>query len=178
MEDGASHARFGETARNRVMFGPPGVAYVYLVYGVHDCLNVVTEPAGRPAAVLVRAIEPIAGEDAMRAARLEHARRRRVVAEHPEVLADLRRRLEAEPLERLASGPGLAAAAFSIDRRDTGTDLLGQSGSLRLELPDAVLGDDRVGSSPRIGVGYASEPWRSVPWRLFDLASPAVSRRR
>ena len=68
-EDRASHARFGPTDRNRVMYGPAGVAYVYLVYGMHHCLNVVTEPAGRPAALLVRAVEPLEGIDAMRAAR-------------------------------------------------------------------------------------------------------------
>ncbi len=68
-DDLASHARFGPTDRNRVMYGPPGTAYVYLVYGMHHCLNVVTEPTGRPAALLVRAVEPLDGVDAMRAAR-------------------------------------------------------------------------------------------------------------
>jgi DNA-3-methyladenine glycosylase len=177
-EDAASHARFGPTARNQVMFGPPGVAYVYLVYGMHDCLNVVTEPAGRPAALLVRAVEPGDGRTAMRAARLAHAARRRAVAGHPSVLADLERRLEAEPERRLASGPGLVAAAFSIDRAASGADLLDPAADLRLELPEAPLPDDRLGSSPRIGVAYAAEPWRSLPWRLFDAASPSVSGRR
>ena len=74
-EDAASHARFGRTARSAVMFGPPGIAYVYLVYGMYDCLNVVTEAAGSPAAVLIRAVEPTAGGTQMRGARLAHARR-------------------------------------------------------------------------------------------------------
>ncbi|HET9681792.1 MAG TPA: DNA-3-methyladenine glycosylase, partial [Candidatus Limnocylindrales bacterium] len=174
-DDAASHARFGETARNRVMFGPPGIAYVYLVYGVHDCLNVVTEPAGNPAALLVRAVEPIEGVAAMRQARLAHARRRRAVAAGPELQADLARRLAAEPDERLARGPGLVAAAFSIARDDTGTDLLDPAGRLHLELPDAPFAPDRLGTSARIGVGYATEPWRSLPWRLFDATSPSVS---
>ena len=160
------------------MFGPPGVAYVYLVYGVHDCLNVVTEPTGRPAALLVRAVEPLAGQDAMRVARLAHAARRRAVAGQPEILADVERRLAAEPDHRLARGPGLVAAAFSIDRRDGGTDLLDPRSSLRLELPDEPLAEDRIGRTSRIGVGYAIEPWRSLPWRLFDTTSPAVSGRR
>src|SRR5690349_12389402 len=60
-DDRASHARFGTTDRNRVMYGPPGRAYVYLVYGMHDCLNIVTEPEGSPAALLVRAVAPIDG---------------------------------------------------------------------------------------------------------------------
>ena len=73
IEDRASHARMGPTPRNAVMFGPPGIAYVYLVYGMHHCLNVVTEPAPRPAALLIRAVEPVSGLAAMRAARRDGA---------------------------------------------------------------------------------------------------------
>ncbi len=110
LEDRASHARMGPTPRNRVMFGPAGIAYVYLVYGMHHCLNVVTEAAGRPAALLVRAVEPLAGLDAMRA-----ARGRAGVADH-----------------RLAAGPGLVGAVFGIDRSFTGTDLCDPAAPLHL----------------------------------------------
>jgi DNA-3-methyladenine glycosylase len=164
-DDLASHARFGPTSRNLVMFGPAGRAYVYLVYGMYHCLNVVTEPDGRAAAVLIRAAEPIAGIDAMRAARLDHrgARRR-----SPRPAAAI-------PTGRLARGPGVLCAALSIDRTATGLDLLDPGSPLRLELPDEPVPDDRIATSPRIGIDYAPEPWRSAPWRLFDRASAAVS---
>ena len=121
-DDRASHARFGETARNRVMFGPPGRAYVYLVYGMYDCLNVVTEPAGSPAAVLVRAIEPLDGVEAMRLDRVLRAttRRRRPTADGAAATAA---RIERLSRLRLASGPGLVAAAFGLDTGWTGLDL-------------------------------------------------------
>ncbi|HEU4671513.1 MAG TPA: DNA-3-methyladenine glycosylase [Candidatus Limnocylindrales bacterium] len=171
--DEASHARFGPTDRNRVMWGGPGVAYVYLVYGMYDCLNVVVEPANRPAAVLVRAVEPLAGIDAMRTARLAHARARR------RAWGDERLRAEAARLDgldppRVASGPGAVAAAFSIDRADTGTDLCVAGTRLRLATGDSP---SQVAESPRIGIAYAGEPWLSKPWRFFDPASPAVSGR-
>jgi DNA-3-methyladenine glycosylase len=160
-EDLASHARFGRTARNAVMFGPPGMAYVYLVYGMYHCLNVVTEPEGRAAAILVRAVEPIEGFAAMRAARAAHRPSRSV-----------------PPDRRLASGPGVLCAAFSITRADTGSDLLDPTASLRLELAPDPLPEARVGRGPRIGIEYAPAPWRDQPWRFFDRASSAVSGRR
>ncbi|HEX8025018.1 MAG TPA: DNA-3-methyladenine glycosylase, partial [Candidatus Limnocylindrales bacterium] len=105
-DDLASHARFGRTARNAVMFGPPGRAYVYLVYGMYDCLNVVTEPQGRPAAVLVRAVEPIAGVADIRAARLRWALARKAAAT-PTGAAATEARIAAVPEVRLCAGPGL-----------------------------------------------------------------------
>jgi len=172
-DDRASHARFGRTARNAVMYGPPGIAYVYLVYGMHECLNVVTEVEGRPAAVLIRAVEPLDGVALMRQARIARTRRRG--PPHPERDAASERRAErlAElPASRLGSGPGLLAAAFDITRADTGRDLLDPGSTLRLE-PGAPPA--RVVATPRVGIGYAAEPWRGKPWRLIDPTSPAIS---
>lgn len=163
-EDGASHARFGRTARNAVMFGPPGVAYVYLVYGMHECLNVVCEVDGRAAAVLIRAVEPVAGTATMRGARIALASRRN----HGSAS------LAALPSVRLAAGPGLVGAAFGIDRSITGMDLLDPGSPLRLEAGAPV---DAVVETPRIGVRYAPAAWRDLPWRLFDPASPSISAR-
>lgn len=163
-EDLASHARVGRTTRNAVMFGPPGAAYVYLVYGMHNCLNVVTEAEGRPAALLIRAVEPVAGVDWMRAAR--RAGSRAAAQDHS--------RLDALPTPRLAAGPGLVCAAFSIDRSQNGTDLCDPASDLRLEIaPD----DDElpIETGPRVGIAYAPEPWLSMPWRFFVPNSPALS---
>jgi DNA-3-methyladenine glycosylase len=173
-DDRASHARFGRTARNAVMYGPPGTAYVYLVYGMYDCLNVVTEPEGHPAAVLVRAVEPVAGVEAMRAARLDHARRVRQTWSAERFAAE-ETRLERIPPTRLASGPGAVAAAFSIDRTLTGVDLCAEESPLRLELdPTDEPGPEMV-ATPRIGVDYAGEPWTSKPWRFVVAGSRSVS---
>jgi DNA-3-methyladenine glycosylase len=173
-DDRASHARFGETARNRVMFGPPGHAYVYLVYGMYDCLNVVTEPAGDPAALLVRAVEPIEGIEAMRVARIVGAtlRRRSLTAERAATQAE---RIAGLPHERLASGPGLVAAAFGLTTEWTGIDLCDPASPLRLE--SAPVGDPRpvVSATARIGIEYAGEPWTTRPWRLVEAGRPSVS---
>jgi len=160
------------------MFGPPGIAYVYLVYGMYDCLNVVTEPAGRPAALLVRAIEPIEGIEEMRAARAARAVARAALrSADPEAEAREAARIGRLRPEAIARGPGLVAAAFSIDRSDTGLDLCNPASPLRLEPAPA---DERVGdvaAGPRVGIAYAGEPWVGHPWRLWLPASPAVSGR-
>ena len=101
-EDRASHARAGRTVRTGVMFGPPGRAYIYLVYGLHHCLNVVCGPDGEAAAVLIRAVEPVAGVELMRA----------------------RRGATAGADARLGAGPARACQALDIDRRLDGIDLL------------------------------------------------------
>ncbi len=172
-EDGASHARAGRTARNAVMFGRPGIAYVYLVYGMYDCLNVVTGPEGTASALLVRAVEPLEGFEAMRAdrVRLAAARRRRV---GPDVTGE-RDRLARLPDRRLASGPGLVGAAFGIDRTVTGMDLCDPDSPLRLEGPVESVPDAEIRATPRIGVAYAGEPWASLPWRFVVAGHPSAS---
>ena len=171
------------------MFGPPGVAYVYLVYGMYDCLNVVTGPAGEASAALIRAVEPIAGLERMRADRLVVAARRRD-ARSEAGLAMARERLARTPDHRLGSGPGLVAAAFGIDTRWTGTDLCTAGGALRLELdPDGVPAADggidgrddampRIVVTPRVGVAYAGPGWAERPWRFSIAGSRSVSGSR
>lgn len=152
--DRASHARFGRTERTAPMFGPPGHAYVFLVYGQHHCLNVVTGPDGEPQAVLLRAAAPLAGLELMRR----------------------RRGRPHEPDQRLAAGPGRLGAAFAVDRGLNGADLI--AGPLRL-VPAGTVPDPAaraVVRGPRIGVAYAGQPWVSVPWRFHAEGDPSVSR--
>jgi DNA-3-methyladenine glycosylase len=158
-DDRASHARAGRTPRNEVMFGPPGIAYVYLVYGMHHCLNIVTETASRPAALLIRAVEPVAGADAMRTARAgRHGSR-----------AHCRD-------ARLTAGPGLVCAALGVDRACNGLDLCDPRSPLRLEAAPPGAEVPIVAATPRVGIAYAGEPWTSLPWRLLIPDSPSLSR--
>ena len=179
VDDLASHARFGRTARNRVMFGPPGIAYVYLVYGMYACLNVVTEPADRPAAVLIRAVAPVSGEAAMRRGRVSHELRRRKATRDIEAGSSmwqaLSGRIESIPTHRLASGPGLVAAAFGIDRSLTGVDLCASDSPLRLETASSDEERALIVATSRIGIDYAGEPWRSRPWRFAVRGDASVS---
>lgn len=163
-DDAASHARFGRTPRSAAMYGEPGTAYVYLVYGMHHCLNVVTGPSGHPGAVLIRAVEPVEGVPIMRDARARAGRSRASVAGR---VADV----------RLAAGPGLVGAAFGVNRSETGRDLCDAAAPLRLALtpPDAAVAPAPVVATPRIGIGYATGPWRSLAWRLVVAGSPALS---
>ena len=156
-DDRASHARMGQTARNAPMFGPPGHAYLYRVYGMHTCLNVVAGPDGAPAAILIRAVEPLEGIAAMRADRASG----RAPAVPP-------------PNHRLASGPGLVCAAFGIDVSAGGLDLCQDASRLHLLTGVAPAS---ITAGPRIGIAYAGEPAVSVPWRLGDAGSRSLSRR-
>ncbi|HEY8178835.1 MAG TPA: DNA-3-methyladenine glycosylase [Candidatus Limnocylindria bacterium] len=147
-EDLAAHSSHGRTPRNAVMFGVPGHLYVYLIYGLHLCANVVCGPGTKPEAVLLRAAEIITGHDL--------ARRRR--GDVPDV--------------RLAAGPGNLGAAFGLERGMNGVDLL--AGPIRLvrgSRPPA-----RIEQSPRIGVDSAGE-WAVRPMR-FSIADDAHRSRR
>ena len=173
--DRASHARNGPTPRNQAMYGEAGRAYVYLVYGMYHCLNVVTGPPGEPHAILIRAVEPLEGIDEIRAARLAAERRSRR-ALTPADLERIAARLAATPVARLAAGPGLVGAAFSLDRTLTGADLLdpGQPVHLEAAIPGEVA--PRIAESPRVGIAYAGEPWVGRPWRFAIAGNPSVSR--
>jgi DNA-3-methyladenine glycosylase len=156
------------------MHGPPGIAYVYLVYGMYDCLNIVTEPEGRPAALLVRAVEPLEGVESMRAARLARwrSRRRTPIGEEERAEAG---RLAGLPPHRLASGPGLVAAAFWIDRSMTGLDLVDPRSRLRLEPAPHDEPRPPIETTPRLGIDFAGAPWTEVPWRFVVAGHPSVS---
>ncbi len=146
--DPASHAYRGPTRRNAVMFGPPGHAYVYFTYGMHHCLNLVVGPAGRASAVLIRALEPVAGLDLMR-------KRRGVTA-----------------WDRLARGPGSTAQALGLSRAHDGLDLT--RGPLWLSDAAPARGGRPIVRGPRIGIRRAAER----PWRFFLDGHPCVSARR
>jgi DNA-3-methyladenine glycosylase len=146
-EDLAAHSSHGMTARNAIMFGPPGHLYVYLVYGMHYCTNVVCGPGSKPEAVLLRAAALTEGEALARARR------------------------GAVPAPRLAAGPGNLASAFGIDRRLDGADLL--AGPVRLAAGTAPASVERTA---RIGVGYAGE-WAARPLRFVIRDDPHRSRR-
>ena len=173
-EDRASHARPGRTRRNASMFGPPGHAYVYRVYGMHRCLNVVTGPDGAASAVLIRAVEPVVGIELMRVARLERA----LASRRPDRLdpAAAGHRLAAIPVHRLAAGPALVAAALSVDLADGGGDLLDPARSLRLEPAPPAGPPVQVVVGRRVGVASAGEPWASVAWRFAVAGSPSLSK--
>ncbi|NPV08023.1 MAG: DNA-3-methyladenine glycosylase [Anaerolineae bacterium] len=148
--DEGSHAYRGLTPRTRVMFGPPGQAYVYLIYGMHYCLNTVTESEGAAGAVLVRAIHPLEGLDEMR-----------------------RRRGRPDP--ELTNGPAKLCQALGIDGALNGADLcIGRE--LWLER-GAPVADSQVAVGPRVGLNVSEEA-RALPWRFAVAHDPWVSRPR
>ena len=155
-EDRASHARAGRTSRTSIMFGPAGRAYVYLVYGLHHCLNVVCGADGEAAAVLVRAVQPIAGIERMR-----------------------RARGAAGSDARVAAGPARLCEALGIDRSLDGLDLLTDD-RLRLAAPGTgparLEPGEQVVVGPRVGISYAGPEWATRPWRFGIAGHAALSR--
>ena len=153
-EDRASHARAGLTRRTTPMFGQVGHAYVYLIYGMHECLNVVAHGGGAQAgAILLRAAEPVVGVDLMRR----------------------RRGRAADADSKLASGPARLCQAMAIDRSLDAHDLTSGDG-LWLSMPEPAPDATAIVSGPRVGVDYSGE-WASRPWRFWLKDNPSVSRR-
>ena len=149
-EDLAAHSRRGlRTARTEVMYGPPGHAYVYLLYGTSWAFNFVCGPVDEPHAVLVRAIEPLLGIELMAQ----------------------RRGMEATD-RALTNGPGKLCAALAVDKGAYGADLCGRGSALFLAACDAPTGP--IGRSARIHIDYAGD-WVDKPWRFFEKRNRFLS---
>ncbi|MBE6990648.1 MAG: DNA-3-methyladenine glycosylase [Ruminococcaceae bacterium] len=155
--DKACHAYgYRKTARNAVMFGPPGHAYIYLIYGMHCCLNFVTNPAGEPDAVLLRGLVPLYGADTM--ARLRFG-----------LPYD---RLTPQQRQHLCDGPGKCCKALGLDRSMNGMDLTGEELFLcdspaDVGLPDITAPGGTVRADKRVGIDYAEEA-RDFLWRFIQ----------
>ena len=149
-EDPASHAHRGPTPRTAVMFGPPGYAYLYFVFGVHWCLNVICGQDGEAAAVLLRAGEVVDG--------IELARSRR----------------GGVPDHDLARGPAHLVVALGVGADANGTSMIDGTGPLLLTAPDDSVNRERVDSGPRVGVANAHD----VPWRFWFSGNRSVSSYR
>jgi len=137
-KDLACHAKAGRTPRTAVMYGEPGHAYVYFTYGNHWMLNVVTEREGYPAAVLIRAIQPVEGIEVM--SKRRHGRD--------------------------TFGPGKLTQAMGITKSENGVDLTEAASGLWIEAGVPVP-NSRVTKSPRVGLYSVPEPWKSKPWRFL-----------
>jgi DNA-3-methyladenine glycosylase len=144
--DLAAHSSRGLTRRTAAMFGPPGHAYIYLLYGISWAINLVVAAEGEPHAVLIRALEPVRGIELMAERRARPANAR-----------------------ELSNGPGKLTQALAITGDDYGRDLLGDK--LFLEAAPPVR---RIGRSPRINVAYAGE-WAKRPWRFYERGNRYVS---
>jgi len=140
-QDLACHARSGKTARNQVMYGPGGHAYVYFTYGMHWILNCVAGDAGYPAAALVRAIIPMEGNNSM------HERRHNV------------------NFSQWCNGPAKLTKALDITGDLNGADLCSPFSGVFIEENQSIP-DDMIKTTPRIGISYAPEPWKSLLWRF------------
>lgn len=146
-DDGAAHSARGITPRTRVIFGPPGHAYVYFIYGMYDCLNIVCEPEGIAGCVLIRALEPLTGLDQMRT-----------------------RRSSARRDEDLANGPGKLTRALGIKIAHNGVDVT--KGPITIHAAEQ-LEKFEIANSTRIGITKSAD----LPLRFFIKDNKCVSRR-
>ncbi|UZN04991.1 DNA-3-methyladenine glycosylase [Cellulomonas sp. S1-8] len=157
-DDPGSHAFRGRTARNAAMFAEPGRLYVYRHLGLHHCVNVVTEPAGRPSAVLLRAGEVVEGVE------LAWARRARAGSVDDE--------------RQLARGPARMAVCLGLDLEANGADLTERSGRVLVRRRDLSATQPVAASGPRVGVSGAGGDATLHPWRLWLTNEPTVSAYR
>ncbi|MBO8172866.1 MAG: DNA-3-methyladenine glycosylase [Bacillaceae bacterium] len=161
--DKAAHSYGGKmTERTRAMFGPPGHAYVYFIYGMHYCMNVVSAEEGAPEAVLIRALQPVSG------IRLMGKRRGLDLPENSDIQEIPRR-----TLQRLTAGPARLCQAMGIDKKQYGLPL--NRPPLYLRHYRDPIPKDRIASGPRINIDYAEEA-KEYPWRFWIKDNPFVSK--
>lgn len=139
--DQGCHARCGRTRRNEVMYGPPGFAYVYFTYGMHWCMNCVTGRQGYPAAVLIRSILPVSGQQEMQINR------------------------KRDSMQHIADGPAKLCQALRIDGTFNGLDLCNPRSPLFVS-EGLTVPEDGVSRGSRVGLNKVPEPWRNLPWRF------------
>ena len=147
-EDTACHASKGRTPRTEVMFGEPGHAYVYLIYGLHHLLNLVTEESGRPCGIMLRAVEPVHNLEVMRAIRPVKG-------------------------QNLSNGPGKLTRALDVDRQLNTWDLCAGQQLWVAPRPEPLM--ESVSRGPRVGIDYADQEDREAPWRFWLQGNPWVS---
>lgn len=140
-QDLGCHCRSGRTERTQAMYGQPGHAYIYFTYGMHWMLNLVVEPEGKPAAILIRAIHPTEGLNRI-------AKRRTNI-----------------PPKYWTNGPGKICQALNIDKRFYGVDICSKGSGLFVE-KGIEIPDTNVTIGPRVGLNTVPEPWKSKPWRF------------
>ncbi|WP_097026623.1 DNA-3-methyladenine glycosylase [Clostridium peptidivorans] len=156
LQDKAAHSYGGRrTKRVEVMYGKPGVAYVYFIYGLYYCMNVVSREEGIAQAVLIRAVEPLEGKEVMS--------KRRFNKNYDE--------LKKREVVNLTSGPSRLCMALNIDKSMNGDDLLGD----RIYIEEGNKQEFEIGESSRIGIDYAEEA-KDYPWRFFISGNPYVSK--
>ncbi|MDD3920689.1 MAG: DNA-3-methyladenine glycosylase [Eubacteriales bacterium] len=148
-EDQAAHSRNGiRSARTEIMYGSGGFAYVFMIYGMYRCMNIVTSAPGNPHAVLIRALEPVFG------------------------IENMIKRRNTQDIRKLTNGPGRLCQAMGIDMRHYGANLCGNE----LYLEDDGVPVEEIKTTPRINVEYAGE-WAALPWRFIAAGSPYLSVR-
>ncbi len=153
-DDPACHAARGETPRNRVMFGPPGHAYIYFIYGMYHCFNVVTAPLGKGEAVLIRSLEPVEGLELMQKRRLSHRQRQN----------------QHIPEKELCNGPGKLVIAMGMHRSLNGIYLM--KGPLSLYFSKETP-SFKIKTTTRIGIREGAD----LPLRFYIQGNPSVSKK-
>lgn len=152
-KDLGCHAKAGLTPRTRVMYGPPGRAYIYFTYGMHWMLNTVTGMEGEPAAVLIRSVFPIYGQDIMGELRPTGKPNQGVISQ-----------------KGWTDGPAKLCQAFSLSGSMNGCDLCEPDGELRIMDAGIRIPSDQITNTSRIGLFSVPEPWKSIPWRWLVSA--------